>query len=363
MVLVFDLGGGTFDTTVIRLGPDEVTVICTDGDHELGGADWDDRLAEHLCDLFTEQFPASGAADDEEFLQQLALDAEELKKSLTSRRAVQQRMTYGEHSTTVEVTRDAFEAITSHLVERTMVITERTLAAARERGVDHYDDVLLVGGSTRMPVIAAALRERFPFKPKMHEPDLAVAKGAAWFALHESARLGGFGGGDEPAAGVARELDVAEGIVRTAAAKVVTNVVPRAFGVAVIDPEDPDGDSFLVSHLITANTPLPAQKRKMFHTAYDDQTSIEVSIYEQAGSVESIEAQHNNPIGQAVVRRLPPRRKGTPVDITFRLDADGVLHVDVVEIETKGAATVEINISGLTDREVEQARAAVAKLM
>jgi molecular chaperone DnaK (HSP70) len=362
-VLVFDLGGGTFDTTVIRLGPDEVTVICTDGDHELGGADWDDRLAEHLCDLFTEQFPRSGAGDDEEFLQQLALDAEVLKQSLSKRQAVQQRMIYGEHSTTVEVTRNAFDAITAHLVERTMVITERTLAAARVRGVDHYDDVLLVGGSTRMPMIATALRERFRFMPKMHEPDLAVAKGAAWFALHESARLGGFGDGAESAAGVAKDLDMAEGIMRAAAAKVVTNVVPRAFGVAVIDPEDPEGDSFLVAHLIRANTPLPAQERQLFHTAYDDQTSIEVNIYEQAGSVESIEAQHNNPIGQAVVRRLPPRRKGTPVDITFRLDGDNVLHVDVVEIGTKSAVAVDINISGLTDREVEQARAAVAKLM
>jgi molecular chaperone DnaK (HSP70) len=264
---------------------------------------------------------------------------------------------------TIEITRDVFAAITAELVERTMVITGRTMAVAGQRGVERYDDVLLVGGSTRMPVIADALRERFGFAPRMHEPDLAVAKGAAWFALHESARLSGFGEGDAPVAGIAREMDIAEDVVRAAAAKTVTNVVPRAFGVAVIDPEDPDGDSFLVAHLIRANTPLPAQERQLFHTAYDDQTSIEVNIYEQAGSVESMQAVDNKAIGQAVVKNLPPRRKGSPVDVTFRLDADNVLHVDVLEIGSRGTATTDIKIGELTEDDVARARDAVARLM
>jgi molecular chaperone DnaK len=360
-VLVFDLGGGTFDTTVIRLGPEEITVVCTDGDHQLGGADWDDRLAAHLCHLFTEQFPDSGAEDDEEFLQDIALHAESLKQSLTSRQACRHRMTFGEHTTTVEVRRDTFEAITAEFVERTMTITERTLEVAHKRGVDRYDEVLLVGGSTRMPAIAAALRERFGFAPKLHEPDLAVAKGAAWFALHESVRLHQ-ANGDTPVADVARAMDLAEGVVRAVAERTVTNVVPRAFGVAVVDPEDPDGDSFLVAHLITANTALPAQHRRQFRTAYDDQTEIQVHIYEQAGSVESEEAEHNKHIGVAVVSRLPPLRKESPVDVTFRLDTNGVLHVDVLEIKTRGTATVDIKIGDLSERQVAQARSDVARL-
>ncbi|MFJ9785892.1 Hsp70 family protein [Amycolatopsis sp. NPDC101161] len=361
-VLVFDLGGGTFDTTVIRLGPGEVTVVCTDGDHQLGGADWDDRLAAHLCDLFTEQFPGTGAEDDEKFLQDIALHAEELKQSLTSRQACRHRMTFGDHTAVVEVRRDTFEAITAEFVERTMAITERTLGLAAERGVDHYDEVLLVGGSTRMPAIDTALRERFGFAPKLHEPDLAVAKGAAWFALHESVRLRRPVGDDSPAAEIARAMELPEGVVRATAERAVTNVVPRAFGVAVVDPADPDGDSFLVNHLISANTALPVQKRKQFVTAYDDQTSIQVLIYEQAGSIESEEAEHNKHIGEAVVSRLPPLRKGSPVDVTFKLDADGVLNVDVLEIKTRGTATVDIKIGDLTERQVARARDDVARL-
>jgi molecular chaperone DnaK len=361
-VLVFDLGGGTFDTTVIRLGTDEVTVVCTDGDHQLGGADWDDRLAAHLGELFTERFPDSGAEDDEEFLQEVALHAEELKQSLTSRQACRHRMAFGDDSAVVEVTRETFEAITAEFVERTMNITQRTLDVAHERGVDRYDDVLLVGGSTRMPAIAAALRARFGFSPKLHEPDLAVAKGAALFALHEAVRRRRSGDAPPEISEIAEEMAVAEGVVRAVAAKSVTNVVPRAFGVAVIDPDDPDGDSFLVAHLIKANTPLPAQERQQFKTAYDDQTEIQVNIYEQAGSVESEASEHNKHIGQALVSRLPPLRKGSPVDVTFRLDENGVLHVDVLEMKTRGTATVDIKIGDLSERQMARTRSDVARL-
>ncbi|MBB5959590.1 molecular chaperone DnaK (HSP70) [Saccharothrix tamanrassetensis] len=363
-VLVFDLGGGTFDTTVIRLNGSDVTVVCTDGDHGLGGADWDTKLATLLGERFTAERPESEATESEDFLQDLGLLAEDLKKALTSRQSKQQQLHFRGARVTTEVSRQDFETITAELLGRTMDITARTLELAADRGVRHFDEVLLVGGSTRMPAVAEALRARFGFHPKVHEPDLAVAKGAALFALSESLRLrlGDHVEGDGAVDGVARELGMSTAAVQTMAGRKVAIVTPRAFGVAVVDPDDPEEKKFLVSHLLVANTPLPVDVTEQFKTSAHDQREIEIQIWEQAGALASERPEHNKQIGEALINRLPPMPKGSPVDVTFRMDENGTLNVRATEIRTGKTATTEIKIGDLDDRQIAAARETVARL-
>ncbi len=359
-ILVFDLGGGTFDTTVIKLSGGDVSVVCTDGDHGLGGADWDGKLADLLGERFVAQYPDSEATESEDFLQDVGLLAEDLKKALSSRRSMRQTIHFKGLKVTTDVTRAEFEEVTAELLDRTMDITERTLALAVERGVTRYDEVLLVGGSTRMPAVAEALRTRFGFSPKVHEPDLAVAKGAALFALVESLRVRL--ADDSRVDVVARELNVSTEAAQSMAGRKVGIVTPRAFGVAVLDPDDPEEEKALVSHLLMANTPLPAVATKQYLTSVQDQRSINIEIWEQAGAIASAQLEHNNQIGKARIDRLPPLEKGSPVDVTFEMDENGTLKVLAKEIRTGKVATTEITIGDLSDQQISAAQAAVARL-
>jgi molecular chaperone DnaK (HSP70) len=369
-ILVYDLGGGTFDTTVIRLAGNEINVVCTDGDHHLGGADWDDRIVRHLLERFLAEHPDSAAGDNEDFLQELTISAEEMKKALSSTQSRRHNMRFGGDVSRVELTRETFEQITSELLERTLDITARTVATAKEKGVSTFDDVLLVGGATRMPAVAAKLSERFGFDPKLHDPDLAVAKGAARFALIESVklRLPDQGGEKDAAASpaavqkVADQLGIAADTVMRLARKKVRTVVPRAFGIKVVDADDPARKRLKVAHLLAANTPLPASPdTERFGTVEPNQVEIEIEIWEQAGATLSPELADNAPIGRGLISGLPPLPQGSPIDVTFTMNETGVLHVHAVELKTGKDLHIELQIQGLSEEQVEQARNAVSR--
>ena len=188
-------------------------------------------------------------------------------------------MRFGAEACRAELTRAEFENLASTLLDRAMDITQRTIDTAGEFGITSFDDVLLVGGSTRVPAVAARLRERFGFEPKVHDPDQAVAKGAALFALIESVKVllpdvAGEGSqaalSDTKVEEVAQQTGLTAEKVRQLATKTVTSVVPRAFGIKVLDrksrEELPDDDtklSFKIVHILEANRPLPRWPRTL----------------------------------------------------------------------------------------------------
>ncbi|GAB3680119.1 Hsp70 family protein [Actinocorallia lasiicapitis] len=366
-ILVYDLGGGTFDTTVIKLEGSDIHVVCTDGDHRLGGADWDTRIADFLQESFLAENPGSAAGDSEDFLQDLALAAEDLKKALSSTQSRRHNMRFDGDVAKVELTREKFEELTGDLLERTFKITERTLGVAAEKGVTVFDDVLLVGGSVRMPAVAAGLRERFGFEPKLHDPDLAVAKGAARFALIESIKVrlhdeesGGTKLDEAAVAEVADQLNLDKTEVRKLADKRVTAVVPRAFGLRLLRTVRPE--VYMVQHVLRANTALPADPpAERIFTAYPNQTACKIEIWEQAGAAESEEPADNAPIGEGLISGMPPLPEGSPLDVTFAMDEMGTLRVYAIELSTRKDLHIEIKIEGLSDQEVSEARSAVAR--
>ena len=376
-ILVFDLGGGTFDTTVIQLTGSDIRVVCTDGDHELGGADWDEAIATFLLNQFLEENPDSDAGGNEEFMQDLTIRAEEMKKALSAVQSRRHSMRFGAETCRAELTRAEFENLASTLLDRAVDITERTIETAREFGITSFDDVLLVGGSTRVPAVAARLRERFGFDPKLHDPDQAVAKGAALFALIESVKvLLPADAGEESQAlsdtkveEVAQHLGITADKVRQLATKSVTSVVPRAFGIKVVDrkahkelPDDDEKLSFKIAHILEANRPLPASPdTQQFYTVYPDQVAISIEIWEQAGAVASSEPADNNKIGDGLITGLPPLPQDSPIDVMFRMNETGLLRVEAVELKTGKKLKMELHTGGLAEAEVDEARSAIAR--
>jgi len=253
-----------------------------------------------------------------------------------------------------------------------MEITERTIATAREKGVDHFDDVLLVGGMTIMPVIAATLRERFGLEGRLQAPHLAVAKGAALFALMRQIKVSlpdGDAGAppDSMVQEVADQLGIDPEQVDAMRRKRVATVVPRAFGIKVVDTDDPLWNTDpararrYITHLLTANTPLPADTApETFATVYDNQRQVLLEVWEQAGSVASEEQEHNTRIGEGTLRDLPRRPAGAPFEVVFHMTETGLLKVHGWEAESGSEVRFEIQIGGLDEAGTQEAATTVA---
>jgi molecular chaperone DnaK (HSP70) len=367
-ILVYDLGGGTFDTTVIRVEGNDITVICTDGQDALGGADWDQVLADYLLSQFTEQCPGLDPRGDAQFMQDLVISAEQLKKDLSVAQSRRRNLRHAGAVARVEVDRAQFEELTADLLEHTVTVTERAFATARRRGVTAIDEVLLVGGMTRMPAVTRILKERLNLNARPHDPDLAVAKGAAIFAMMREVRPP-LGLSASAAEKVAARTGMTVPELETMAARRVTTVIPRAFGVKTIDGRDPLAHTDpvnakqMVVHLLQANTALPADTGPYtFHTVIENQRMIGIEVWEQAGAAESESLEENRKVGEGLLRNLPARLPvRTPLEVTFLMSETGTLSVHAVEPRSGRDVHFDLQIGGLDPAGMETARASVAR--
>lgn len=362
-IFVYDLGGGTFDTTVMRLEGNDVQVICVDGNHRLGGADWDHKVMDFLLQGFTEQYPQLDPGGDAEFMQDLATSAEELKKALSSVQSRRYTMRFAGSRVSVELSRDRVEELTAELLRQTMDITGKTLATARDKGVEQYDDVLLVGGMTSSPVVARTLKEEFGLDGRRRDPNLAVAKGAALYALTSKVRVSPA----EDSRALSEELGV-ENLDRVRDIT-VAGVVPRAFGLKLTDQHDPvyridpGRAREYIKHLLTANTPLPADTGwQTYTTATPNQRQASLEVWEQAGSVASEELQHNKRIGQGLLSDLPARPTGTPFEVQFHMTETGTIQVHGREASSGSEVRFEVQIGGLDAAAIDEARRQIAEI-
>jgi molecular chaperone DnaK (HSP70) len=359
-ILVYDLGGGTFDTTVITLKGGNIEVICTDGDHELGGADWDDRLVEHLAERFQDEHPDAGSPLlDKQSEQQLRHDAEELKKTLSTRNQHVVRVVHEGRVATVELTREALTELTRDLLDRTVEITRRTMETAAAKGVDSYDHLVLVGGSTKMPAVAETLQKEFQLTPRLQDPDLAVAKGAALYAFEETYRRLLLSGEHDEAEDMASRAGLSADQQQQIAARTIKTVASRAFGIMVTDKETRRRG---VEHLVHANDPLPAAVTQDFYTIDTGQTGVNIEVMEQAGTAESEDPEDNGVIAEGVLKIPPGKPAGWPIEVTFALDTSGLLQVTSRERETGEELELRIQIGGMSEQEVADSRAALSRV-
>ncbi len=381
VALVYDLGGGTFDVTVVELAERRVAVVSIDGDHELGGADWDEKLALHLAHAFTAAHPdAEDPLDDSAGSQALILAAEAAKRDLSERDRTTVRVTHDGLHLDVTLTREELESLTRGLLDRTLDLTRRAVAAARLRGVTRIDRVLLVGGSSRMPAVAERLTKELGVLTQLADPDLAVAKGAALYGQKKSLErlitadlvtrgqlLDGapVGAASEVhlAAACQRLADVMgltpDQVRRTVEVQVL-NVCSRGFGVLVM------GSSGLeVVFLVHRNDRLPVAVRRSFGTMHDDQQIVTVRVIEQGGGSESEDPEDNKMIAEASITDIPyGYPAGTEIEITLAMGFDGILDLTATHegtIDRPLKISVETS-AALSQADVARERAQVARV-
>ncbi|MGH3878557.1 MAG: Hsp70 family protein [Actinophytocola sp.] len=343
-VLVYDLGGGTFDVTIINVSQNEVRAIATGGDHQLGGADWDDRLADLICEKFQEQHPGSDPRADLDAAGTVALLAEEAKRALTRRDTYSSTIVAHGERAKIEISRKELEECTADLLGRTLDFTRDVLGHAREKGVDKIHELLLVGGMSHSPAVKQRLVDEFPDlpTPQLADPDQIVAKGAALFAASSvdetdgsAAPMGGLRG-------------------RPAMPKIV-DVTSKGYGIAIIrDRRNPDAGR-IVSWLIRPNDEIPAAPRGTFRTIEDGQEMVEIAVYESTTDVLSEELPDNLELVKGDLVGLPPNQPaGQPLEVSFNLEADGILRITAVASNGK-ELRLEAKISGLVPEEVKRA--------
>lgn len=296
-VLVFDLGGGTFDVTIVEIRENSFKAIATDGDVMLGGKDWDEKLLNLVADRLKREHgkdPRQNASAMEE----LWASVEMAKKALTERSKASVFLNWQGARRKVDITREDFEKITAGLLGRTRSTTEIVVRQAGLKWED-IDEVLLVGGSTRMPMISKMLKDLTGKAPAAGvSPDEAVAHGAALYAgllLNQKRKI-------KDQIGFA-----------------VTNVNSHSLGIIGTDPTGRRKNQIL----IPKNTPLPHQVSGIFKTSKDGQETVVVNI---------VEGESERPSACVVLGKckaaLPPNlQKGSPVTVTYRYEANGQLHV------------------------------------
>ncbi len=384
VMLVFDLGGGTFDVTMIDIRPEAIEVICTGGDHHLGGKDWDDSIVRFLASHFEEEtgIHENEVYEDSETRQDLELSAERAKIILSQRARAPISITHGGERVKVELTREKFEELTDHLVEKTMTLTREMLGEAKKKGFESYDEILLVGGSTRMPRIRERIIEELGREPRFFDPDESVAKGAALYgwklSLNDAlvTRIARTTGQnveevkETPVEEISREVmdqaarEVADEAGFTLAAIqrsniVIKNVCSKSFGIVAFDK-----DVEKVVNLILKNTTVPVEATQRFGTREVNQETVELRIMENEVSEDSINPEHAVEIGTAVLDMPANLPAGAPLDVTFTLNEEGRLEMTAVEKseDRKVNATIETN-SVIHGEELEMAKSRGTSLM
>jgi molecular chaperone DnaK len=334
-VLVYDLGGGTFDVSLVDIEPRRIKVIAVDGNSRLGGLDWDRCIADWIVNQF-EQTGALDPAEIESAMPALLYEAEQLKQSLSVRAQVPVRLKFFHRSLDTTLSRDQFEDLTAHLLDRTRFTVKKLLESCG-RETSQLNSILLVGGSTRMPQVTKMLKQRFGVEVDQSiSPDHAVAAGAAIYAGHRLYEKN-------------QEFDATP-----------------THGAPVIGAHGADGGDRLTVHdvnahdlgvlgveiktgrqtrhiMIPKNTPIPAVKSSRFQTYRDGQRSVRVRV------IEGGDARGNSSINIGTFRIAGLRaglKAGTPVDVTFRYDANGLLHVSAIIPSTGDKASIDLERPG-----------------
>ena len=320
-VIVFDLGGGTFDVSVLEIGDGVFEVKSTAGDTHLGGDDWDERIVKYVAEAFKKENGIDLTAD-KMALQRLRDAAEKAKIELSQKFSTNINLPFvtadasGPKHLDVDLTRAKFEELTADLLKRCEGPCRRAIDDSKMK-LNEIDRVLLVGGSTRMPAVTDLVKRLFEKEPsKDVNPDECVALGAA-----------------------------VQGAVLSGEVKnvVLVDVTPLTLGIETLGG--------VMTKLITRNTAIPAKRKETFTTAADMQTSVEVHVLQ--GEREF--AKDNKSLGTFVLRDLPPAPRGVPqIEVEFNLDSNGILNVEAKDKASGKAQRITITAStNLSKSDVE----------
>jgi len=363
-ILVYDLGGGTFDVTIMRITSDTIEVICSDGDHDLGGKNWDEVLIRYLADQFIEKVGEKVEFDDYA-AQDLRLKAEEMKKQLTSKNQASKPLDVSGKKQKILITREEFDKITSTLLENTIDKTKDAIEVARKKGYGNIDEILLVGGSTRMPQVKEALSKEFgDSEIKILEPDEAVAKGAAIHAVNvyinnqEKIKGKSWINDDEETKNLnpndyKDKLAVSPSQMSFGGkAREIIIAATKSFATKVI--VDSEARILKCYNMIIKNDPMPKgviKVSKVFYTVCDNQEIVSIGVYENDFMDEYFEPDEDLKIGEAELempRNLP---KGSPIEVTFKLNKEGILEMRGLDQTGNREVNIRLETKGVMPEE------------
>ena len=393
-IMVYDLGGGTFDITLFDFSVDEngkalIDIIKTGGNDRLGGIDWDARMYDYMCEKYAFENGVSQDDMEVELQQKIKAQIEQAKKDLSTLQKKSYTISYDGDRTRIELTREDFESRTQDLVEQTMDFVNHLL---EETGfsTDNVDVVLLVGGSTKMPMIRTAVEAMFPGKVRVEDPDLAVAKGAALAAAIEwNERLQTIASGgevkpeyptndeEEPISNLPTTAEEAAALMINVPQQVstVSDKLTRSLGPAVYVDEE----HYMIDNLLFVGDEIPAEAEAVYGTRADNQAEIKVKVFENVATnrenkhvLPSIDEngneQYTDPalkvkmIGEVRLELPPNTLKGTPIRVVFRSSAIG-LEVTATNLETDESAKTTITTANtMTSDELDEARARFANI-
>jgi len=322
-ILVYDLGGGTFDVSILELGEGVFEVLSTSGDTKLGGDDFDQRIMDHLVDEF-KKAEGLDLSKDKSAMQRLKDAAEKAKIELSSVASTNVNLPFVTADANgqpkhidIDITRAQFEKMTSDLLDRTLVSVRRALEDAKLKPQD-IEKVLLIGGSTRMPAVYEAVKKIIGKDPyKNINPDEAVAVGAAV------------------------QAGVLTGEVHDV---LLLDVTPLTLGIETLGG--------VATPLIERNTTIPVRKSQIFSTAADSQPSVEIHVLQGERGIASA----NKTLGRFILDGIPPAPRGIPqIEVTFDIDANGILHVKAKDLGTGKEQSISIQKpGGLSDDEINK---------
>lgn len=321
-IVVYDFGGGTFDVSILDVGDDTIEVKGTSGDSHLGGEDFDNRIVNWLIESFKNDHGID-LSTDPLALQRLKEEAEKTKKELSTTMQVDINIPFitsdesGPKHLNYLLTRAKFETMVEDFIDRSIELVKKTIDNSGIK-VEEIEEVVLVGGQTRMPKIQERVKEILKKEPNREiNPDEVVAVGAAI--------QGGIMGGDVK--------DV-----------LLLDVIPLSLGIETLGGKN--------TTLIEKNTAIPTQKTEVFSTATDNQPSVQIHILQGERAM----AQDNKSLGQFILDGIPPAPRGVPqIEVSFDIDANGILNVSAKDKGTEKTQSIRIEgSSGISDEEVER---------
>lgn len=329
-ILVYDLGGGTFDVSIIEIGDHVIEVLATSGDNHLGGDDFDERIVQYLVEQF-KKTEGINLSKDTAALQRLKEEAEKAKKELSSCMTTNINLPFlamakdGPHHMDIQLSRSKFEELTKDLIERTVIPVEN---AIHDAGLtkSQIDMVLLVGGSTRIPAVQDKVRTLMGKEPSRNvNPDECVAIGAAV----QAGKLGG----QLMAGSAASEM-------------ILMDVTPLALSIETVGG--------VSSRLIERNTTIPTRHSQIFTTAGNFQTSVDIKVFQGERKF----TRDNKLLGNFRLSGIKRAMAGTPqIEVTFDIDANGIVNVSAKDLGTGHEQSITItSSSNLSEEEIERAK-------